>query len=388
MNSTPNRPDLELPDDLEDAVRTIAAQVPALPQDLTRVRARAHVYRRRRAALRAAAAAVVVLALGAGVPVVRSLVSTDIIVGDPLGGNPIGLWQNRDHLPVTQGVPSGNHVPGSDGEIAAQLRTVNGKATVVPVGFPPGVNLIYAGPAPLPGGGLATIGNPTPKGTSSPIHLWAFVVDAAGRTVSSKVLPRMRSTENRPMPMTGSGTTLYWWQLRLLAGTPQQSVLISYNIAAGTLRELTPGSAPTGGLPYLGMQATDQRIVEWPAEFGRTCSADILDAGTGELITRLRPAIAGCGDVYFALSPDNKRVAALVTDRDDGTWSQRVLTIDPATGEIQKEFSMPKLAAGTDRTRLVSGIDWANGKTIRYARGVLPTAGTAAPAPIVLTLKL
>lgn len=66
----------------------------------------------------------------------------------------------------------------------------------------------------------------------------------------------------------------------------------------------------------------------------------------------------------------------------------RVITIDARTGKIQKEFGTPVLAGGTDRTKLVSGIDWADRKTLRYARGVLPETGRARPDPILLTVKL
>jgi hypothetical protein len=189
------------------------------------------------------------------------------------------------------------------------------------------------------------------------------------------------------MPMTGSGTTLFWWSFRR-TGETTHPVLLTYDIATGKLRELTPAVGGNGyELPYFGMQATTTRIVSWPAVSGPTCSADIADATTGERVTTLRPAITKCTDVYFALSPDTKHIAALVTYRDAATWSQRVITIDPRTGKIQKEFSTPALAAGTDRSKLVSGIDWADGHTLRYARGVLPETGRAGPDPILLTFK-
>ncbi|MFF5289172.1 hypothetical protein [Paractinoplanes globisporus] len=371
-------------DQLEAAVRTAVAHVPPMPQDLDRVRARARAFRRRRTVLRAAMAGVVVLALGAAVPGVRAMIrSNDVVVGDPHGRYPIGLWRNRDEPPVTQGLPSGLHVPGSSGEISAQMRTVNGTATIVAVGEQPGLGEgTYAGPAPLPGGQLATIGV-----ASARQGYRVVVVDAGGHVVSSRPLPETNSHAGRSMPMTGSGTTLFWWQLSDPIDT-QRPVLLTYDIAAGTVRRLTPSTAPTGfELPYFGMQATADRIVEWPAEFGRTCSAEVLDAHTGERVALLRPAISGCTDVYYALSPDNKRVAALVTHRDASSWSQRVIVVDAATGKIQKEFPTPALAAGTDRSRIVSGIDWADRKYLRYARGVLPANGRTEPAAVVLTFR-
>jgi hypothetical protein len=65
-----------------------------------------------------------------------------------------------------------------------------------------------------------------------------------------------------------------------------------------------------------------------------------------------------------------------------------VISIDAVTGAIQKEFRTPRLATGTDRTRLVSGIDWTDGKTIRYARGLLPEPNRTEPNPIVLAFHL
>jgi hypothetical protein len=80
-------------------------------------------------------------------------------------------------------LPSGRHIPGSSGEITAQLRTVNGKAVITPVGQQPGLGEgTYLGPAPLPDGWLATIGVP-PKGQRTPSGYQVVVVDADGRTV-------------------------------------------------------------------------------------------------------------------------------------------------------------------------------------------------------------
>lgn len=388
MKPAMNRPDLELPAGVQSAVHTSAARAPALLPDLAGVRTRAHTIRRRRTALTAAAAAAAVLALGAAVPPLRSVMSQgDTIVGDPSGGYPIALRLDRDQPTMTETVPPVRSFLGHFTTVAAQLRTVNGKPTITPVGRQPGLGGpgTYAGPAALPAGWLATIGRP-PAGQTTGIRV--VVADAEGRAVASRPLPPTGTLGFRPMPMTGSGTTLYWWRFDEADGMTRP-VLFAYDIAAGTLRELAPGSGLTGqDLPSLGMQATAERIVQWPADAGRTCSAEVLDARTGERVAVLRPAIAGCTDAYFALSPDNKRVAVLVTTRDAGSWSQRVIVIDARNGEIEEEFPTPPRATGTDRSRLVSGIDWAGRKTIRYARGLLPEAGRTGPDPIVLTFKL
>src|SRR5687768_8853383 len=120
MKPARNDTDLELPATVRSAVHTTAAYAPPLPPDLAGVRTRG-----RRAALSVAAAAVAVLAAGAAVPALQSVTSQgDSIAGGPSGRHPIPLWQHRDELPVTEGLPPGRHVPGSSGEIAAQLRTV------------------------------------------------------------------------------------------------------------------------------------------------------------------------------------------------------------------------------------------------------------------------
>lgn len=389
MTRNATRPEIELPAVVEAAVRATATQAPPIPADLGGVRARAHTIRRRRTALRAVAAAGVAVVLGASLPVLWARTAPDeTIVGGPVG-HPIGLWLHRDKPPVTEGLPSGTHVAGSSGEIVAQLRTVAGKTTVVPVGVQPGLSDgTYLGPAPLPGGGLATVGYTESASLSTSGQKRIVVVDAGGQTVASRPYPSTDSFHSRSMPMTGSRTTLFWWSFRR-TGDRMQPLLLTYDIAAGTLRELTPAVGGNGyELPYFGMQATSKRIVSWPAVSGPTCSADIADAATGERVTTLRPAIAKCTDVYFALSPDNNRVAALVTYHDAGTLSQRVVTIDARTGKIQKDFDTPALATGTDRSKLVSGIDWVDGRTLRYARGFLAETGRAGPDPLLLTFKL
>lgn len=135
-----------------------------------------------RTALRAAAA-VVVVALGAAVPVLGSVVSP-ADTGGPSGRYPLGLWLNRDEPPVTQGLPSGRHIPGSSGEITAQLRTVNGKAVITAVGQQPGLGEgTYLGPAPLPDGWLATIGVPPRDSAPRRATRWSSWTPTAGRCV-------------------------------------------------------------------------------------------------------------------------------------------------------------------------------------------------------------
>ncbi|MET8151277.1 hypothetical protein ACIBSW_31670 [Actinoplanes sp. NPDC049668] len=380
--------EIKLPSELEDAVRTSAANAPALVPDRTAVYARARKIRRRTAAVRALAAGVVALALGASYPLVHARLAPEITDGGLTGGQPIGLWQNRDAPPLTAGGQSGVHVPGSGGEIAAQLRTVDGRNVIVPVSDPqPGLSQgSYLGPAPLDGGGLATIGY-APSGRKNSIgKLTVVVLDAAGRTVASRPAPDIRSEMPRPMPMTGNATTLFWWAFEQ-AGKPGQErfwpVLNRYDIRTGRLAERAPAVGGNGyQLPYFGMQATAARIISWPAVGGQTCSADIADAGTGERVSVLRPVIEDCSDVYFALSPDNQQVAALVTYRTPSTWTQRVLVLDAHTGRIRKEVQTPALAAGADRSQLVSGLDWLGHKTIRYARGSL-----AGGNPILLRIR-
>ncbi|MET0416168.1 MAG: hypothetical protein ABW022_09130 [Actinoplanes sp.] len=364
--------------DLEKAVHASVAAVPAQRPDLAGVRARARTFRRRRTALGAAAA---VLAVVAVVPMLRPGETT--IVGDPAPQRPLGLWLTTDQTVVTDGLPSGAHVPGSMGEITAQLRTVDGTRAIVPVGPQPGLGAgTFLGPAPLPDGSLATVGVP-PADRMTPSGYQVVVTDPEGRTVVSRPLPKTDTHASRPLPMTGSTTALYWWQFRGFEAT--RPVLLTYDIAAGTLRELTPRSAPGGyQLPYTGMQATADRIVQWPAEFDRPCSAETLDARTGERVALLRPALDDCAHLYMALSPDNKRVAVL---GNSGT-GQRVTVLDAGSGAIQNEFEVPPLAAGTDRARLVSGIDWVDERTVRYARGLLPKAGQADPAPVVMGYRV
>ena len=370
--------EIYLPSELQDAVRISAANAPALALDRTAVYARARKIRRRSAAVKAIAAGVVVLALGASYPLVYARLAPDVTVGGLAGGQPIGLWQNRDAPPLTAGGQSGQHVPGSGGEIAAQLRTVGGRNVVVAVsGSQPGLSGgTFLGPAPLDGGGLATIGY-APSGNKNSVGTRTVVVlDAAGRTVASRPAPDDRSQfMPRPMPMTGTATTLYWWAFER-AGKPGQErfwpILNRYDIRSGRLAVLAPAVGGNGyQLPYFGMQATAARIISWPAVGGQTCSADIEDAGTGERVSVLRPVVNDCSDVYFALSPDNQHVAALVTYRTASTWTQRVLVLDAHTGQMRKEVQTPSLAAGTDRSKLVSGLDWVGNKTIRYARGSL-----------------
>ncbi|MEU4624694.1 hypothetical protein AB0G04_32570 [Actinoplanes sp. NPDC023801] len=361
--------------DLERAVRTTAARVPSVPHDLLTIRSRARRIRRRRTFLAAAAAVVTVAAVTATVP--QLIPRRDVIVGDPFGGPPIGLWLDREAPPVTQGVPSGIHVPGSSGEITAQLRTVDGEPAVVEVAEPqPGLSeATYLGPAPLPGGGLATIGF-APGRLDSRV---ALVTDADGRPASNRPLPEMKSHANRSMPMTGNSTSLFWWHILRETDVETRPVLVTYDIGHGTLSERTPSTAVTGWeLPYVGMQATENRIVEWPSEFGRTCSFEILDAFTGERIAQFRPGITGCDDVYFALSPGNRHVAALVTTRSGGERTQRVVVLDAQTGKAVKTFDTPGPV-----TASLSGLAWVDETAIRYARGDL----NAGP-PLVLTMKL
>jgi hypothetical protein len=320
---------------------------------------------------------------------VHARLAPEVTTGGLAGGQPIGLWQNRDAPPVTAGLPSGRHVPGSNGEIAAQLRTVNGRNVTVPVSDPqPGLSAgTFLGPAPLDGGGLATIGYPSSGKKNSIGKRTVVVLDAEGRTVASRPAPDDRSeVMPRPMPMTGNATTLFWWAFEQ-TGKPGQEqsrpVLNRYDIRSGRLAVLTPAVGGNGyELPYFGMQATASRIISWPAVGGQACSADIEDAGTGERVSVLRPVVDDCSDVYFALSPDNQQVAALVTFRTANTWTQRVLVLDAHTGQIRKEVPTPGLAAGTDRSKLVSGLDWMGNKTIRYARGSL-----AGGDPIVLRIR-
>ena len=381
--------EIRLPSELEDAVRTGAAAAPALAPDVTAVYTRARRIRRRAAATRAAIAGVVVLALGASYPFVHARLAPDVVPGGLAGGQPIGLWQNRDAPPVTAGLPAGRHVPGSDGEIAAQLRTVNGRNVVVPVSDPqPGLSGgTFLGPAPLDGGGLATIGYAPSADHNSIGTRTVVVADATGRTVASRPFPDRGDRMPRPMPMTGNATTLFWWAFQEKGKPGQEQVrpiLNRYDIGSGKVTVLTPAVGGNGyELPYFGMQATASRIVSWPAVGGPTCSADIADAGTGERVSVLRPVVTGCTDVYFALSPDNHQVAALVTDRGADTWTQRVLVLDARTGRIRKDVATPGLAAGADRSKLVSGLDWVGNRTIRYARGSL-----AGGDPILLRIRL
>jgi hypothetical protein len=376
--------EIDLPPELATAVRATAAGTPPLASDLGVVRNRVRAIRRRRAAVRATLAVVVVVALGAFVPLVRARLAPSLVEGGLAGSRPIALWQNRDAPPLTDGGPSGVQVPGSDGEIAAQLRTVAGRNVVVAVHPPAGVLVTHEGPAPLPGGGLATIGF-TKDGPDHAIGQKTVVVqDADGRTVSSHPYPADNATESSPMPMTGNATTLFWWSFEGMGSGHARPVLLSYDIATGKLHEMSP---TIGGndyqLPFFGMQATDSRIINWPAAGGSTCSAEVTDTA-GNHVTTLRPAIAHCTDVVFALSPDNERAAALVTYRTTGTWSQRVVVLDVRTGKIQKNVPTPPQAAGVDRSKLASGIDWSNDKTLRYARGML----TGGSDPILLTIKL
>ncbi|MBL7259585.1 hypothetical protein [Paractinoplanes lichenicola] len=359
---------------LDHAVRTAAARVPSAPPNLGAVLHRARRVKRCRTVGAAAAAVVTVAALAATVP--QYLPRRNVIVGDPLGGPSIGLWLDREILPKTQGLPSGKHVPGSSGEVGAQLRTVDGKPAIVVAADPqPGLSgLTRFGPAPLPGGGLATIGV-----SADQKSFRVVVTDAAGRVASNKPLPDLKTDVSRGMQMTGNGTSLFWWEVRAEKGNKSRPVLITYNIAQGTLSERTPSAALTGGeLPYFGMQATESRIVEWPAEFGRTCSFELLDAATGERVAKFRPDIAGCSDVYYALSPDNRHVAALVTTRSGGERTQRVVVLNARTGKTVTTFDTPGPV-----TESLYGLAWAGHDAIRYARG-----DEGGAAPLVLTMKL
>jgi hypothetical protein len=361
--------------DLERAVLTAAARVPAVPHDLGTVQTRIRRIKRRRTVLGAAAAVVTVTALAAAVP--QLIPRTEVIVGDLFGGPPIALWLDREAPPVTQGIASGVHVPGSSGEIAAQLRTVGGKPAIVGVAEPQSGlwEGTYLGPAPLSTGGLATVGlRPGEPGTRV-----VLVTDADGRPASEKPLPEMKSHASRPMPMTGNSTSLFWWHILREDGDRVRPALVTYDIGTGTLTERTPSTAVTGWeVPYFGMQATDSRIVEWPAEFGQTCSFEILDASTGERIAGFRPAVSGCDDVHYALSPDNKHVAALVTTRSGGQRTQRVVVLDARTGKTAETFDTPGPV-----TASLSGLAWVGDKAIRYARGDLNSGD-----PLVLTMKL
>jgi hypothetical protein len=376
--------EIHLPPELEDAVRTSAANAPAIALDSTVVHIRAQQIRRRTAAVKAIAAGVVVLALGASYPLLHARLAPEV-TGGLLGGQPIGLWQNRDAPPVTAGLPSGRHVPGSSGEIAAQLRTVGGRTVVVPVSDPqPGLSPgSLMGPAPLDGGGLATIGYAPSSRKNFTGPRTVVVLDAAGGTVALRPGPDISGESMpRPMPMTGNATKLFWWAFQE-KGRQSHPVLNRYDIRSGHLSVLAPAVGGNGfQLPYFGMQATASRIISWPAVGGPTCSADIQDAGTGERISVLRPVVSDCSDVYFALSPDNQHVAALVTYRTASTWTQRVLVLDARTGQIQKEVPTPGLAAGTERSKLVSGLDWFGNNTIRYARGSL-----AGGDPVLLRIR-
>ncbi|MBM2614306.1 hypothetical protein JIG36_01890 [Actinoplanes sp. LDG1-06] len=355
---------------LDRAVLTTADRLPPGPHDVTAVLRRARRIRRRRTILTAAAAVVTVAALAAVVP--QLIPRRDYIVGDPFGGGPIGLWLDREAPPTTQGLPSGTHVPGSSGEITAQLRTVDGRPAVVAAPeTAPGLDKgTYLGPAPLPGGGLATIGYGDKDRR-------VVVVDADGRVTSDHPLPESGSYASRSVPMTGNRTTLFWWHFKE-ENNSVRPVFARYDIATGGLEEGTPSTAMEGWeVPYFGMQATTARIVEWPAEFGQTCSFEILDI-TGERLHKFRPAIEGCSDVYYALAPGGDHVAALVTTRAGDKRSQRVVVLDARTGETTKTFETPEMKGET-----LSGLAWADDTAIRYARGSL-----GAPDPLVLTFKL
>jgi hypothetical protein len=365
--------------DLERAVLTAAARVPAVPHDLGTVQARVRRIKRRRTILAAAAAVVTVAALTAGIP--QLIPRTEVIVGDVFGGPPIALWLDRAAPPTTQGIASGVHVPGSSGEIAAQLRTVDGKPAIVGVAVPqPGLwEGAYLGPAPLSTGGLGTVGfRPSERrGELGPRAV--VVTDADGRPVSDKPLPEMKSHASRSMPMTGNSTALFWWHIMRDSDTGVRPVLVTYDIANGTLSERTPSTAVTGHeVPYFGMHATENRILEWPAEFGQNCSFEILDASTGERIAGFRAAVSGCDDVHFALSPDNEHVAALVTTRSGGQRTQRVVVLDARNGKTVETFETPGPV-----TASLSGLAWVGDDAIRYARGDLKAGD-----PLVLTMKL
>jgi hypothetical protein len=360
--------DINLPPELESAVRASAANAAALVPDRTAVYARARKIRRRTAAVRAITAGVVALALGASFPFVHARLGPEITGGGLAGGQPIGLWQNRDAPPVTEGIPSGVHVPGSAGEIAAQLRTVDGRNVVVPVSDPPpGMSGTYLGPVPLDGGGLATIGVVATSDINSIGKMTVVVLDAAGRRVSSRPAPVIRSWMSRPMPMTGNATTLFWWAFEQ-TGKPGQEhvwpVLNRYDIRTGRLAELAPAVGGDGyQLPYFGMQATTARIINWPAVGGQTCSADIADAGTGERVSVLttgrqrlqrrlfralpgQPASRGSGDLPHPEHLDAARTRPRRAHRPDPQGS-------PDTGprgrhRPQQAGQRPRLAGDQD----------------------------------------
>ncbi|MEV6847920.1 hypothetical protein [Actinoplanes sp. NPDC051411] len=385
--------EIPLPPELEDAVRTGAANAPARPFDRAEVYTRARRIRRRARAVRAVAAGVV-LALGASYPFVHARLVPEVADGGLVGGQPIGLWADRPQPPKITDYGSAAEVPGAKGDVAGQLRTVGGRNVVVPAGDPPrGFGLPLGasmGPAPIQGGGLAAVGSAPASDVSGLYDRAVVVLDPTGRAVAShrvaaKVWESTGEFAQRLMPMTGNATTLFWWAFQDMKAP--HVVLNRYDIRSGRWTVLRPAVGQKGfALPYYGMQATASRILSWPAVGGPTCSADIEDAGTGERVGVLRPVVSNCTDAYFALSPDNRKAAVLVTYRTVKDWSQRVLIMDVSTGKTLREVALPTLPAGTDRSELATGIDWLGNEWVRYARASFVPSDPAHD-PVMLRIR-
>lgn len=374
--------EIQLPPEFEDAVRSTAATAPAPTFDRADVYSRARRIRRRTAAARAIAAGVVVLAAAASYPFVHARLAPEVADGGLVGAQAIPLWADRPHPPtITNWGGAEDATIGATGEIAAQLRTVGGRNVMVRVredqpGLPLGA---FQGPVPLPGGGIAATGGSAGGEV-------VVVLDAAGRTVASRGLPhRPDLFAPRVMPLTGNSTTLFWWGFQNEKNP--HVVLNRYDIRSGQWTVLTPTVGQDGfQLPYFGIQANASQIISWPAVGGRTCSADIEDARTGERVGVLRPVVSKCTDVHFALSPDGRKAAALVSYRTVKDWSQRVLIMDVGSGRVLKEVATPGLPEGTNRSELASGIDWLGNDSVRYARASF-LGSDPAHTPVLLRIR-
>jgi hypothetical protein len=379
------RPDPDLPTELDHAVRAAAEAQPPPRHDLDGVRARARAHRRRRAVVRSGVAVTLVAALAAAVPLLQSTGKrgSATVLAPPAaapGEQPIYL-DGAPALLMNTGEGEAAYIEQRlIGGAAARFRSDGSGGTLAPVPEIPGLVGALETYA-VADGWLAGIGSSGPEG---PIRR-LIIMNEAGKVIVTRDIP-LRPGASVPRLVAASRTTAYYQVFG------DVTTLVRLDLATGAERDLR--KSPTGsGMRGFDADATGNRLLIWPADPDRNCSADVLDATTGKLLKELRPAIANCSRVTFKLSPDGSLVAALVTYANFDHLVQRMVVLDVATGQIRKEFalvSLPiyKLAAPTDR-QMVAGIHWTGPTSLLYVRGVKPNAaGGGDRPPTVRTLQV
>jgi hypothetical protein len=379
------RSELDLPAELDHAVRVAAAAQPPPRHDLDWVLAKARGHRRRRVAMRSGVAVTLVAALVAAVPILQpeERRGSGIALIPPAAApadRPIYLGGAQALLLNTSEGEAVYILGGARfrGGAVAQFRLDGSGGTLTAVPDIP--NLVGAmEQRAVADGWLAGIGSAGPDGAIARL----IIVDEAGKVAVSRDIPQRPGT-SWPHLVTASRTTAFY-----SVDSAEGNTLVSVDLATGAVRDLRTRPQLVGR--FLEGNASGNRAVIWPADSTDYCSADVLSASTGTVVAQLRPAIADCSEVSFTLSPDGRLVAALVTHAPFDRLVQRLVVLDVATGQVRKEFELArlpiyKLAAPTDR-QMVADVYWSGPTSLVYVRGPHPYDGDR-PATTVRTLRV